>query len=50
LGGLASIVLLFVLSFTENYFSTTTIMVPASMIVSLCIGLSWQENRLGGNN
>ena len=50
LAGLASIVVLFILSFTENYFSATTIMVCASMIVSLCIGLAWQESRLGDKN
>ena len=43
--GLASIVVLLVLSFTENYLSSTTIMVAVSIIVSLCRGLAWQENR-----
>ncbi|MCD4668987.1 MAG: O-antigen ligase family protein [Actinomycetia bacterium] len=46
LAGLAGIVNLFILSFTENYFSSTTIMVASSMIVSLCIGLAWQENSI----
>jgi len=45
LSGLASIVVLFILSFTENYFSAATIMVCASMTVSLCIGLAWQINK-----
>ena len=45
LAGLASIVNLFILSFSEHYFSSTTIMVPSSMIVSLCIGLAWQINK-----
>ena len=45
LSGLGCIILLFVLSLTENYFSATTVMIPSSMIVSLCIGLAWQERN-----
>ena len=45
LAGLSSIILLFVLAFTENYLSSTTIMIGSSMIVSLCIGLAWQERN-----
>jgi len=46
LAGLANIVVLFILSLTENYFSATTVMVASSMIVSLCIGLAWQESKI----
>ncbi|MHB1275042.1 MAG: O-antigen ligase family protein [Candidatus Humimicrobiaceae bacterium] len=42
---LGIIISLFVMSFTENYFSATTVMVCVSVVVSLGIGLSWQENR-----
>ena len=41
LGGIAS---LFALSLTENYFSATTVMICLSMVVSLAIGLFWQES------
>lgn len=43
--GLASIVALFVLSFTENYMSATTVMSCISIVNSLAIGLAWQENK-----
>ena len=42
--GLGSIVALFVLSFTENYMSATTVMTCISIVNSLAIGLAWQEN------
>ena len=42
--GLGSIVALFVLSFTENYMSATTVMACISIVNSLAIGLAWQEN------
>jgi O-antigen ligase len=45
LSSLASIIALFALSFTENYMSSTTIMICVSMLTSLSIGLSWQERR-----
>jgi O-antigen ligase len=45
LSSLASIVALFALSFTENYMSSTTIMICISMLTSLSIGLSWQEKK-----
>jgi len=45
LSALSSIVILFILSLTENYFSATTIMVAVSMIVSLAIGLYWQNRE-----
>ncbi len=43
LSTLGSIATLFVLALTENYFSATTIMMLMSMVVSLSIGLYWQE-------
>ena len=43
LAGLSAILLLFVLSLTENYFSATIVMIGSSMVVSLCLGLGWQE-------
>lgn len=45
LSALASIITLFVLSFTENYLSSTTIMICVSMVTSLSMGLFWQEKR-----
>ncbi|MCL6088300.1 MAG: O-antigen ligase family protein [Actinobacteria bacterium] len=45
--GITGIIALFVLAFTENYLSATTIMVCMSMVVSLGIGLFWQEVRKG---
>ena len=45
LAALSSIVILFVLALTENYFSASTVMVMISMVVSFSIGLSWQENN-----
>jgi len=44
LATLGSIVVLFVLALTENFFSATTVMMCMSMIVSLSIGLYWQES------
>ena len=46
LAGLSTIVVLLALSFTEHYLSATTIMVGSSMIVSICIGLGWQQNSV----
>ncbi|MCL4385527.1 MAG: O-antigen ligase family protein, partial [Cyanobacteria bacterium] len=46
LSALSSVVILFVLSLTENYFSASTVMILVSMVVSLSVGLSWQENNL----
>jgi len=42
---LASIIALFALSFTENYMSSTTIIICVSMIISLSVGLFWQEKN-----
>lgn len=42
---LAGIITLSILSFTENYMSSTTIMICISIAVSLSIGLSWQEKK-----
>lgn len=44
LSGVGSIIALFILSLTENYFSATTVMICVSMVVSMSIGLYWQEN------
>jgi len=43
--GITGIITLFALAFTENYLSATTIMVCTSMIVSIGIGLFWQETK-----
>lgn len=48
LSGAGSIIALFILSLTENYFSAPTVMICVSMVTSLSIGLYWQENK--GNN
>ena len=45
LSSLASIIALFALSFTENYMSSTTIMICVSMVTSLSMGLYWQEKK-----
>jgi len=45
LSALTGIIALFALSFTENYMSSTTIMVCISIVTSLSIGLSWQEKN-----
>ena len=42
---LASIIALFVMSFTENYLSAITIMICVSMLTSLSMGLHWQEKK-----
>lgn len=42
--GIGAIISLFTMSFTENYFSATTVMVCVSTTVALCLGLIWQEN------
>jgi O-antigen ligase len=42
---LAGIIALFVMSFTENYFSAITVMICISMVTSLSIGLFWQEKK-----
>jgi len=47
LSSLGSIVVLFVMSFTENYFSATTIIMCLSVVVSLSLGLYWQEKYEG---
>jgi len=43
LSGLGSIVVLFAMSFTENYFSATTMIMCLSVVTSLSLGLYWQE-------
>ena len=40
----SSIIVLFVLSLTENYMSATTVMICISFIVSIAIGLFWENN------
>ncbi|MBA7509017.1 hypothetical protein ES705_00954 [subsurface metagenome] len=45
LSGLGSIAVLFAMSFTENYFSATTMIMCLSVVVSLSLGLYWQENH-----
>ena len=47
LSAAGSIFVLFSLTLSENYFSVTTLMVPVSIIVSISIGVVWQEI---GNN
>jgi len=47
MGGIAA---LFALSLTENYFSATTVMMCLSMIVSLAIGIHWQETFTSNND
>jgi len=42
---LGSIAVLFSMSFTENYFSAATMIMCLSVVISLAIGLSWQEKH-----
>ena len=46
LSSLGVIGTLFALSITENYFSSTTVMMCVSVFLSLALGLFWQENNL----
>ena len=43
--GLGAIISLLTISFTENYMSATTVMVCVSIIVALCLGLIWQNDK-----
>lgn len=43
LSGLGGIVVLFAMSFTENYFSAATMIMCLSVVTSLSLGLYWQE-------
>jgi len=45
LANIGAIVTLFVLAFTENYFSATTVMMCVSMVTSLSLGIYWQERN-----
>jgi len=40
---LGGIIILFTMSFTENYFSATTMIICLSVVTSLSLGLYWQE-------
>lgn len=51
LSSLASTFVLLILSFFENYLSVTTVMVPVSILVSISIGLYWENyNKANGVN
>ncbi|MHB1346654.1 MAG: O-antigen ligase family protein [Candidatus Humimicrobiaceae bacterium] len=50
LSAIGAISALFVLAFTENYFSATTVMMCLSMVASLSLGLYWQENKKNNKN
>jgi len=43
---LTGIITLFILSFTENYMSSTTIMICISMLTSLSLGLYWKSKKV----
>lgn len=43
LSSLASIFVLLILSFFENYLSVTTVMIPVSIIIPISIGLYWEN-------
>lgn len=51
LSAMGGIIVLFTISFTENYFASPTILMCISMVTSLSLGLCWQERKLalGGN-
>ena len=44
LAAVGSIFGILALALSENYLSATTIMIPMSILVSISIGLYWQEN------
>ena len=44
---LGGIIVLFIMSLTENYFSATTMMMCLSVVTSLSLGLYWQEKYKG---
>jgi len=51
LSSLASIFVLLILSFFENYLSATTMMISISILVSISIGLYWESyNKISGIN
>jgi len=43
--GLGAIISLLTISLTENYLSATTVMICVSIIITLCLGLIWQNNK-----
>jgi hypothetical protein len=45
LSSLGSMTILFAIFLTENYFSATTMVMCLSVVVSLALGLIWQESR-----
>ncbi|HEY0089774.1 MAG TPA: O-antigen ligase family protein [Candidatus Lokiarchaeia archaeon] len=49
LSSLASIFVLLILSFFENFLSATTVMIPISVLVPISIGLYWESyNKISG--
>jgi len=44
LSAIGSIFVVLILALSENYLSATTVMIPMSMLVSISIGLYWQES------
>ena len=51
LSSLASIFVLLILSFFENYLSATTVMISISVLVPIAIGLYWEEyNKINNIN
>ena len=51
LSSLASIFVLLILSFFENFLSATTVMIPISILVPISIGLYWESyNKISGIN
>ena len=58
LSSLGAIISLLTISLTENYLSATTVMICVSIIIALCLGLIWQnnkekfcnQNKVGGQN
>ncbi|MBE3100877.1 MAG: O-antigen ligase family protein [Firmicutes bacterium] len=45
LSSFGSIIVIFVLSFFENYLSATTVMVPVSMLLAISIGVFWESKQ-----
>ena len=45
LSSFGSIIVIFVLSFFENYLSATTVLVPVSMLLAISIGVFWESKQ-----
>jgi hypothetical protein len=47
---MGAIIALMVMSFTENYLASVTVITFISMVTSLAIGLYWQNKKQAGSD